>query len=181
MQLIKFIAGIAKEVLGCSQGCRDAMPKDIESYLGAFVRNTFRHMGQFLSGRDTLGEVLGALVRDIRKFKRFFRFSGSPKISFEARRLVEKGRQHYNRKQYEQAETLFRDAIIEDESYALAHTYLGYVLYKQQRLQEAALYWQQAIEIAPKSEAARKAGEKLRVLRSQKGKIDAWLEDYKDP
>ena len=157
------------------------MPKDIESYLGAFVGNTFRHLREFVSGRETLGEVLGAFVRDIRKFKRFFRFSGSSGTNFEARRLVEQGRQHYNQKRYEEAERMFRDAIIEDESYALAHTYLGYVLYKQQRPQEAALYWQQAIEIAPKSEAARKAGEKLKVLRSQKGKIDAWLEDYKDP
>jgi len=157
------------------------MPKDIESYLGAFVGNTFRHLREFISGRETLGEILGALVRDVRKFKRFFRFSGSSRTKVEARRLVEQGRQHYNQKRYEEAEKIFRDAIIEDESCALAHTYLGYVLYKQQRLQEAALYWQQAIEIAPKSEAARKAGEKLKVLRSQKGEIDAWLEDYKDP
>lgn len=157
------------------------MPKDIESYVGAFVRNTFGHVGQFVLGKETLREMLGALVRDLRKFKRFLRFSRSSRTNFEARRLVEQGRQHYNRKRYEEAERAFRDAIIEDESYALAHTYLGYVMYKRQRPQEAALYWQQAIEIAPKSEAARKAGEKLKVLRSQRGKIDAWLEDYKDP
>ena len=157
------------------------MPKDIESYVGAFVRNTFGHLGQFVSGKETLGEMLGAFARDIRKFKRFFRFSGSSRRQVEARRLVEQGRQHYNQKRSEEAERTFRDAIIEDDSYALAHTYLGYTLYKQKRPQEAALYWQQAIEIAPKSDAARKAGEKLKVLRSQKGKIDAWLEDYKDP
>ncbi len=63
--------------------------------------------------------------------------------------LINLGTILYNRREYEQAETLYRRATIADPEYALAFFDLGNVLDEMQRLGEATMAYERAIALVP--------------------------------
>ena len=78
--------------------------------------------------------------------------------------LLRQGREAYNAKDYRRAETLFRDAIVQDGLYAKAYLYLGHSLYKQGRGDEAVGAWRNAVQTGEGSEAAKEAEAKIRYF-----------------
>jgi tetratricopeptide (TPR) repeat protein len=63
--------------------------------------------------------------------------------------LINLGTIHYNQRQYEVAEGLYRRATIADPEYALAFFDLGNVLDEMQRLDEATAAYQRAVALVP--------------------------------
>ncbi|HUW61586.1 MAG TPA: tetratricopeptide repeat protein, partial [Candidatus Bathyarchaeia archaeon] len=85
-----------------------------------------------------------------------------------AQKLLDKGRERFNAKDYEAAEKLFRGALAEDPECDWACTFLGHALYHQGRYQDALAAWQRAYEMDPVSDAGLKAKKKLQhVHRTQ--------------
>ncbi|MCP4640884.1 MAG: tetratricopeptide repeat protein [bacterium] len=153
------------------------MPRGFLSRAKTYTKNLGKHAKRIARGRESASEALGVIAKDTRRLKDSVGAKRPTSDSKAAARQVEEGRQHYNQKRYAQAEEVLRDAILTDANSGLAYTYLGYTLYKQGRLTEAATYWNKAIEVDPNSEAAEKASRKLRVLESKKKKVNEWLDD----
>jgi tetratricopeptide (TPR) repeat protein len=63
--------------------------------------------------------------------------------------LINLGTIHYNLREYEEAETLYRRATLADPDYALAFFDLGNVLDELQRLDEATTAYQKAVTLVP--------------------------------
>ena len=63
--------------------------------------------------------------------------------------LINLGTIHYNQRQYEAAERLYRRATIADPEYALAFFDLGNVLDEMQQLEAATAAYQRAVELVP--------------------------------
>jgi len=76
-------------------------------------------------------------------------------------RYMRRGRSYYNKKIYARAHRNFRKAVRADESYGLAHYYLGLACYKMDLPDAARKNWLRATEVEPGSEAAEKAQAKL--------------------
>lgn len=76
-------------------------------------------------------------------------------------RYMRRGRRYYNEKLYARAHRNFRKAVHADESYGLAHYYLGLACYKMDLPDAARKNWLRATEVEPGSEAAEKAHAKL--------------------
>ena len=100
---------------------------------------------------------------------------GQPKIAEavkgDRRRAVkelEKGRRYYNKRELKKARDYFERAVISDESYSLAHYYLGLVLYRLEFPQAGIAAWRRATEVDPDSEAAQKATRKLTFVGMKK-------------
>ena len=95
----------------------------------------------------------------------------------EASGYLEQGRRSYNSKDYAAAEESFRDAILTDSKYSLAHYYLGLCLYKLDKSGEAIKSWQRAIEVGPGSDAAYKADRKINYAKCKVNKAISDLEN----
>ena len=63
--------------------------------------------------------------------------------------LINLGTIHYNRREYDQAEVMYRRATVADPEYALAFFDLGNVLDEMQRLTEATAAYQRAVSLVP--------------------------------
>jgi tetratricopeptide (TPR) repeat protein len=63
--------------------------------------------------------------------------------------LINLGTIHYNMRDYQQAEVLYRQATVADPDYALAFFDLGNVLDEMQRLPEATIAYQKAVALVP--------------------------------
>jgi tetratricopeptide (TPR) repeat protein len=63
--------------------------------------------------------------------------------------LINLGTIHYNLREYQQAERLYREATVADPDYALAFFDLGNVLDEMQRLAEATIAYQKAVALVP--------------------------------
>lgn len=63
--------------------------------------------------------------------------------------LINLGTIHYNRREYERAEALYRKATLADPGYALAFFDLGNVLDELQMLEEATAAYQRAVVLVP--------------------------------
>jgi tetratricopeptide (TPR) repeat protein len=63
--------------------------------------------------------------------------------------LINLGTIHYNLREYQQAERLYRQATVADPDYALAFFDLGNVLDEMQRLEEATIAYQKAVALVP--------------------------------
>jgi tetratricopeptide (TPR) repeat protein len=63
--------------------------------------------------------------------------------------LINLGTIHYNTRDYEKAERLYRQATVSDPDYALAFFDLGNVLDELQRLPEATIAYQKAVALVP--------------------------------
>lgn len=90
---------------------------------------------------------------------------------------LRRGRKHYNKKRYDRALRHFRRAARADESYALAHYYMGLALYQEDQNEAAEAAWKRTTEVAPKSEAAEKAHKKIDYVRSHKSRAINELDD----
>jgi tetratricopeptide (TPR) repeat protein len=63
--------------------------------------------------------------------------------------LINLGTIHYNKREYEKAEQMYRRATVADPEYALAFFDLGNVLDEMQRLGEATVAYQRAVQLVP--------------------------------
>jgi tetratricopeptide (TPR) repeat protein len=87
--------------------------------------------------------------------------------------LINLGTIHYNQREYEHAEHLYRQATIADPEYALAFFDLGNVLDEMQRLAEATESYQKAVALVPQyadahynlALAYERQGQRRRALR----------------
>jgi tetratricopeptide (TPR) repeat protein len=87
--------------------------------------------------------------------------------------LINLGTIHYNQREYEHAEQLYRRATIADPEYALAFFDLGNVLDEMQRLAEATESYQKAVALVPQyadahynlALAYERQGQRRRALR----------------
>jgi tetratricopeptide (TPR) repeat protein len=122
-------------------------------------------------------EALDGFVDESRRLGRAIKDVRSPHDHHAAAQLLERGRRAFNEKDLKRAEDYFRRALIEDPHYALAHTYLGVVLYKQERLREAILCWNKAVELDPGSDAAHRAERHLKGIRLRKRDVITSLEE----
>lgn len=160
------------------------MAKGLFSTAKTYAKNAGIHFGRVITFREKPGDALKAMRRDARKVS-YSITKGKTAVPGNRRaasKLLEDGRQAYNGGNYSKAEDYFRRAIIEDETYGWAHTYLGHALYKQSRLTEAVAAWRGAAEVDPESDAARKARKKIQhVERSNfraAADADQRLRDY---
>ena len=94
----------------------------------------------------------------------------------QASALLERGRKHYNKKNFEKAERYFRKAVLADESYPLAHYYLGLSLYKRDDATGAIKAWKRTREIAPTDPAAFKAERKIEYAQKHLNRALSELE-----
>ncbi|MCC6699609.1 MAG: tetratricopeptide repeat protein [Candidatus Hydrogenedentes bacterium] len=145
-----------------------------------YVKNFFLHAKRMLFFQETFREAWEGISGDSSKLARAVKGSRKQGDHHLAARLVEKGRKAYNSKRYEAAEGYFRKAILEDTKYALAYSYLGSTMYKQEKLREAILYWTKAIEAEPGSDAATRAERSLKRVSMQKQEVITALEDRID-
>ncbi len=87
--------------------------------------------------------------------------------------LINLGTIHYNRREFEKAETMYRKATVSDPEYALAFFDLGNVLDEMQRLPEATAAYQRAVALVPQyadahynlALAYERQGQRRRALR----------------
>jgi len=151
--------------------------KNILSSAATFAKNVGLHTRLIFSREETPGEAWAEITKDAQKLKRVIVKAGVPAIDSEAEQLVEEGRRAYNVKDYDKAEKFFRQALVADSNHCMAHTYLGYTLYKMGRLGEAEACWNRAIDVAPTLKAGDKARQKLLHLQRKKKQVVSDLED----
>ncbi|MDX9975098.1 MAG: tetratricopeptide repeat protein [FCB group bacterium] len=144
------------------------MSKNIFSSAATFAKNVGLHTRLLVSREETPGEAWAEITKDAQKLKRVIAKAGTTVTESEADQLVDEGRRAYNVKDYEKAERFFRQAIVTDSNHCMAHTYLGYALYKMGRLGEAEGSWNRAIDVAPTLKAGDKARQKLLHLQKKK-------------
>ncbi|GMW01945.1 MAG: hypothetical protein AMXMBFR84_30810 [Candidatus Hydrogenedentota bacterium] len=153
------------------------MAKDIGKTVSTYAKNLGKHLKRLATRKEDAGDVLKGIAGDSRKLKRAIQSNRGPYDHQSAAKLLERGRKHYNEKDFARAEECFRKAILMDAEYALAHTYMGNVMYKKDLLREAVTYWTKAIDLAPFSDAAVKAESKLRRVNFKR---DAVIQDLED-
>lgn len=150
------------------------MPKGIIRSTKSYLKNLVHHTGRVLARQETMSEALARIREDSRKLKQsMLARSESSESRGRAVRLVQEGQKRYNTKQYDAAEKLFRNAIVEDPEYGFAHVYLGHTLYKKGYMKEALASWQRAHDIDPSSEAGLKA---MKMIRRTERKRDNVVE-----
>lgn len=94
----------------------------------------------------------------------------------EASVLLERGRKHYNRKNFERAEDYFRRALLADEAYVRAHYFLGLALYKRDDAPGAIRAWKRARQLNPSDPFAAKADGKIRYVQNHMNRAISELE-----
>ena len=94
----------------------------------------------------------------------------------EASALLERGRKHYNRKNFEKAEDCFRRALMADEAYARAYYFLGLALYKRDDADAAMKAWKRAAQVNPSDPFAAKADRKIRYVQNHMNRAISELE-----
>ena len=94
----------------------------------------------------------------------------------EASVLLERGRKHYNRKNFEKAEEYFRRALMADEAYVRAHYFLGLALYKRDDAAAAVKAWKRAGQLNPSDPFAAKADGKIRYVQNHMNRAISDLE-----
>lgn len=91
--------------------------------------------------------------------------------------LLERGRKHYNRKDYEKAIEYFRKAVLADEAYVRAHYLLGLALYKRDDTEAAIRSWKRAVQIHSVDPFAMKAERKLIYVKDHTNRAVSELEE----
>lgn len=136
-----------------------------------YVKNLFLHAQRLVQRTERPSEAFARIRTDSRKLKNaFVTSSHQTKDHRRAVHLAKRGRSHYNKQIYDVAADYFLDAIEQDGSYGLAHTYLGHALYKMGRREEATAAWRRAAAVDPDSDAGRKA--KALLDKSKRGLMD---------
>jgi tetratricopeptide (TPR) repeat protein len=95
----------------------------------------------------------------------------------DAAKHLERGRLYYNKKNYFRSEELFRKATMADDSYSLAHYYLGLSLYKMDKSADAMKEWERAIHVGPGTKAAGKADKKIEYVKKHMNRTITELEE----
>ncbi len=150
------------------------MPKDLGLTARTYVKNLGKHVQRFVLRKESVRDALNGVSKDTKKVAHAFGKATETEHHKDAVQLVERGRRTYNNHDYERAEEVFRQAVMADHGYALAHTYLGHALYQQGRVKEAVASWRQAIAADPGSSAAIKAQKKIHhVERSAEKVVDS--------
>jgi tetratricopeptide (TPR) repeat protein len=147
--------------------------KDIRT----FTKNITRHTGYVLRGRESVGDAFSGVASDAKKLRKHAGKKHSSDRRKEATKLLKQGREAYNSKNDTLAEKCFREAVLADETYALAYAYLGNALYRQGRTEEAEHNWHRATMVDPGSEGASKALRSLQRLAKQKKAFIDRLDD----
>ena len=137
------------------------MPKGLVSSAVTYARNLTKHAKRVATGAESAKEAMTGLSRDTKKLKHKLAGSKGEDDHRRSAKLTERGRAAFNHREYEKAEEKFRLAIIEDPDYALPRLYLGHALYKQGRLDEAVSCWKHTIRVAPRSDEAAQARQKI--------------------
>lgn len=143
-----------------------------------YLKNLVKHAKWLVTRNETVSEAVEGIRKDSKKLAKTVANgapSGAQKI---ARKLTEEARHAYNEHHYESAEELLRTAIVEDSKYALALTYLGHTLYKQDKLEEAVRYWTKATIAQPDSDAAQRAQRKITMVTKKHVQVSTWLAEY---
>lgn len=153
------------------------MGKRFLSSAGTFAKNVGLHARRLAKREETPGEAWAELAKDARKLKRALAKAAVTQTEKEVEQLVEHGRRAYNVKDYEKAEAFFRQALVDNKDHCLAHTYLGYTLYKVGRFGEAETCWNRALDVATTLEAGEKARRKLLHLQRKKEQALHNIED----
>lgn len=143
-----------------------------------FAKNVRFHAKRVVGRHESAAEAFQMLRQDSKKLANMLAPSEVlPENRKHAQKLVDKGRERFNAKDYETAEKLFRGALAEDPGCGWACTFLGHALYHQGRHQDAMAAWQRACEMDPVSEAGLKAKKKLHhVQRTQTDYVAAYQE-----
>ena len=145
--------------------------------LVTFFKNVIAHGKPIVHGHEHFLSGFRGVTRDLRKLLRSVLKRKEGEDEQRAKRYVKKGKHAYNQKRYEAAETAFREAILADDTCGIAYTFLGHTLYKMGRFREAIVYWGKAIDIAPGTEAARIAQQKISFMQQKRNEAKAWIED----
>jgi tetratricopeptide (TPR) repeat protein len=153
------------------------VPKSTFESVTTFGKNIGLHIRNVVTREETVTEAWNEIVKDAQKLKRLIMKATTPAVEKEADQLVNEGRRAYNARDYDKAETFFRQALIADSNHCGAHTYLGYALYKMGRITEAEGCWNRAIDVAPTLAAGEKARAKLLHLEKKKKQAVSDLED----
>jgi len=153
------------------------MGKGFFSSAKSYAKNIGKHVGWLIVRREGPRQAMRGLAQDSKKLGRSLKRATTTGDHDEAIRLVRKGRELYNGGLFEDAERVFRDAVRADKHCALAYTYLGHALYKQERVKAAVTLWNKAIDAAPGSDAAEKARRKIAMVDGQKRTIKKWVEE----
>jgi tetratricopeptide (TPR) repeat protein len=143
-----------------------------------FAKNVRFHAKRVVARNESASEALQMLRQDSKKLANMLTPSEVlPENRKHAQKLVDKGRERFNAKDYEAAEKLFRGALAEDPECGWACTFLGHALYHQGRHKDAIAVWQRAYQMDPVSDAGLKAKKKLdHVQRTQTDYIAAYQE-----
>lgn len=139
--------------------------------LQAFGRTLREHLRKAAYREEKPAEAAQAVADGARHlFKRLIQ----PKESYKRKKAIQyvrEGVEAYNIRSYDRAEQHFTRATVEDESCALAWTYLGNTHYKLGHLTEAITAWQRAVDAEPRSKGAEMAREKLSRAGKGSGSI----------
>jgi len=153
------------------------MSHSVFKNLKTFTKNISRHASNVVRRRESMRDAFSGVASDAKKLGKHAANKHSPEHRKAAMKLVKQGREAYNAKNDTLAESLFRDAVIADETCALAHAYLGHALYRQGRTTEAESAWRRATMVEPQSEGADKAFRSLQRMDKKKKSYNEFLDD----
>lgn len=137
------------------------MGKPIRKYLAEFGGKIVGHGGKLLRREEKAGDALTGVVDSTRRLAHDLAKRKKPEERKEAIARVKRGIAAYNKKDYERAESNFKQAIDLDPEYARAHLYMGNTFYRTSRISEALRSWHRAIQAEPHSPAAADARNKI--------------------
>ena len=154
------------------------MGKNFLTGVKTFAKNVRFHAKRVVARNESPAEAFQMLRQDSKKLAGML---APPEILPEnrkhAQKLLDKGRERFNARDYEAAEKLFRSALAEDPECGWACTFLGHTLYHQGRHQDAIAAWRHAYKMDPVSDAGLKAKKKLdHVQRTQADYVAAYQE-----
>lgn len=153
------------------------VPKNLLSSASTFAKNIGLHARRIVQRDETLGEAWAEITLDMKKFRHAVAKVSKTTEEKESDEFLEAGRRAYNAKDLEKAEKFFRQALIANKNNCMAHTYLGYVMYRVGRLTEAEACWLRALDVATSLQAGEKARQKLLMLQKKKSKVVNELEE----
>ncbi len=153
------------------------MPRSVFKDLKTFTKNISRHAEKVFRRRESMRDALAGVASDTKKLGKHASSKKTAEHRKAAMKLVKQGREAYNARNDTLAESLFRDAVIADETCALAHAYLGHALYRQGRTTEAENAWRRATMVEPGSDGADKAFRSLQRLDKKKKSYNEYLDD----
>ena len=155
------------------------MAKDFRSSFKTYRKNVIRHVGYVFSGKEEFRHAVKEIRHDSRKLWRSLSKKAQEGESARKRAIhfTKQGREFYNNGNYEAAEKAFRNAAVEDPTYALALLFLGNALYKMNRSSDAVVAWRRAHDADPASEVGQEAERRIQHVAKQENDVVKQLEE----